>query len=169
MATSSLVKTALYGEGEILDLKVDRNRMELIRFGGVACRCQLGTNSLRGVSSESESPSTSLFNPNNLSCSGYTDVPEGTISPTSVSVSFIPPSKSSNPTPLRLLTNGEPEPSIDESRASELLAEEDLDILVDLGVEGGEAAKYWTCDFSHVSSIVFRHQAACLIQPRVMS
>ena len=24
-------------------------------------------------------------------------------------------------------------------------------VLVDLGVEGGEKANYWTCDFSHVS------------------
>nr|GFD56075.1 hypothetical protein [Tanacetum cinerariifolium] len=34
---------------------------------------------------------------------------------------------------------------------SEILAEEDLEILIDLGVKGGEGAKYWTCDFSHVS------------------
>jgi len=86
--------------------------------------------------------------------SGYTDVPEGTISPTSVSVSFIPPTASSNPAPLRLLVNGEPESNIDEKRASEILAEEDLEVLVDLGVEGGERAKYWTCDFSHVSRVV---------------
>jgi len=49
------------------------------------------------------------------------------------------------------LTNGEPEPKIDEARASEILAQEDLEVLVDLGVEGGEKANYWTCDFSHVS------------------
>ena len=49
------------------------------------------------------------------------------------------------------MTNGEPEPKIDEARASEILAQEDLEVLVDLGVEGGEKANYWTCDFSHVS------------------
>ena len=86
-----------------------------------------------------------------LFCSGYTNLPAGTISPTSVSVSFIPPKGSPNPTPLQLLTNGEPEPNIDEARGSEILAEEDLEILIDLGVKGGEGAKYWTCDFSHVS------------------
>lgn len=158
MATSSLVKTALYGEGELPGRKVDRNRTELIRCGDNACRCQLGTNPLRSVGYEPICVPSILFTqPQYFPCSGYTDVPEGTISPTSVSVSFIPPAKSSNPTPLRLLTNGEPESSIDESRASEILAEEDLDILVDLGVEGGEAAKYWTCDFSHVSPIIIRH------------
>jgi hypothetical protein len=51
------------------------------------------------------------------------------------------------------LTNGEPEPNIDEARGSEILAEEDLEILIDLGVKGGEGAKYWTCDFSHVSCV----------------
>lgn len=80
---------------------------------------------------------------------GYTDVPEDTISPTSVSVAFIPPSNSENTKSLQLLTNGEPEPNIDEERASEILKEEDLEVLVDLGVKGGQGAKYWTCDFSH--------------------
>lgn len=83
--------------------------------------------------------------------SGYTDLPQNTISPTSVSVSFVPPSESSNPKSLRLLTNGEPEANIDEVRASEILAEEDLEILIDLGVSGGEMATYWSCDLSHVS------------------
>lgn len=81
--------------------------------------------------------------------SGYTNLPAGTISPTSVSVSFLPPKGSANPAPLHLLTNGEPEPNIDEARASELLAEDDLEILIDLGVKDGQGAKYWTCDFSH--------------------
>ncbi|GHJ89670.1 hypothetical protein NliqN6_6072 [Naganishia liquefaciens] len=105
VATSSLVKTALYGQ--------DAN------WGRILCAV------------------------------GYTNLPAGTISPTSVSVSFIPPKGSPNPTPLQLLTNGEPEPNIDEARGSEILAEEDLEILIDLGVKGGEGAKYWTCDFSH--------------------
>jgi glutamate N-acetyltransferase/amino-acid N-acetyltransferase len=65
-------------------------------------------------------------------------------------VSFIPPPTSADPTPLRLLTNGEPEPNIDEERASVILAEEDVEVLVDLGVQGGQSAKYWTCDLSHV-------------------
>lgn len=68
-----------------------------------------------------------------------------------MTVSFIPSSNSSDQTPLRLLTNGEPEPNIDEDRASEILKEEDLEVVVDLGEKGGEDARVWTCDFSHVS------------------
>ncbi|WVW84632.1 arginine biosynthesis bifunctional protein ArgJ, mitochondrial [Kwoniella bestiolae CBS 10118] len=79
---------------------------------------------------------------------GYTPLSPNPISPTSVSVSFLPPASSSNTTPLRLLTNGEPEPNIDEARASEILKEEDLAIEIDLG-DGKEEAKVWTCDFSH--------------------
>jgi glutamate N-acetyltransferase/amino-acid N-acetyltransferase len=48
------------------------------------------------------------------------------------------------------LTNGEPEPSIDEERAAEILKEEDLEVEIDLG-NGAEEAEVWTCDFSHVS------------------
>jgi len=72
------------------------------------------------------------------------------INPTSVSVAFHPPSTASNPAPIRLLTNGEPEADIDEARASEILAEEDLMVVVDLG-NGSAEARVWTCDFSHVS------------------
>ncbi|WWC70721.1 glutamate N-acetyltransferase/amino-acid acetyltransferase [Kwoniella pini CBS 10737] len=79
---------------------------------------------------------------------GYTPLSPNPISPTSVSVSFLPPSSSSNTTPLRLLTNGEPESDIDEERASEILKEEDLEIEIDLG-DGKEESKVWTCDFSH--------------------
>jgi len=86
--------------------------------------------------------------------SGYTSVPDFTINPSKVSVSFVPPSISSDPLPLRLLTNGEPEPDIDENRASAILAEDELEIEVDLG-HGPEETKVWTCDFSHVS--VLRH------------
>ncbi|KAJ9118290.1 hypothetical protein QFC22_004201 [Naganishia vaughanmartiniae] len=106
VATSALVKTALYGQ--------DAN------WGRILCAV------------------------------GYTNLPAGTIDPSTVSVSFNPPASASNATPLKLLTNGEPEPEIDETRASELLKEEDLEIVIDLGVkEGGEEATYWTCDFSH--------------------
>lgn len=108
VATSSLVKTAFYGQ--------DAN------WGRILCAV------------------------------GYTDLPLDTISPQDVCVSFVPPSTASNTTPLRLLTNGEPEENIDEARASEILAEQDLEVLIDLGhKEGGIGAKYWTCDFSHVS------------------
>ena len=56
---------------------------------------------------------------------------------------------------LRLLVNGEPE-KVDEDRASAILQDEDLEIVVDLGGGelgergcGGEDAMYWFCDFSH--------------------
>jgi glutamate N-acetyltransferase/amino-acid N-acetyltransferase len=79
--------------------------------------------------------------------SGYTNVPEGSIDPTKVSVSFIP-TPATGGEPLKLLVNGEPESPIDEARASVLLAEEDLNVDVDLG-QGSEEATFWTCDFSH--------------------
>lgn len=69
-------------------------------------------------------------------------VPE--IIPEKTSVSFIPSDGSAE---LKLLVNGEPE-QVDEARAAEILAVEDLEILVRLG-GGKEEAVYWTCDFSH--------------------
>ncbi|KAI9888959.1 MAG: hypothetical protein M1814_006137 [Vezdaea aestivalis] len=82
-----------------------------------------------------------------LCATGYADAPG--VWPDSVSVSFVPTDGSEA---LKLLVNGEPE-RVDEERAAEILAFEDLEILVDLG--GGESgmgieeAVYWTCDFSH--------------------
>jgi glutamate N-acetyltransferase / amino-acid N-acetyltransferase len=70
------------------------------------------------------------------------EVPE--IVPEKTSVSFIPTDGSPE---LKLLVNGEPE-AVDEVRAAEILALEDLDIVVRLGT-GTEEATYWTCDFSH--------------------
>jgi len=43
--------------------------------------------------------------------------------------------------------NGEPE-AVDEARAAEVLAHEDVEIVVRLG-GGREEAVYWTCDFSY--------------------
>ena len=67
-------------------------------------------------------------------------------------MSFVPQAGAANREILKLLVDGEPE-AVDEVRAGEILAEEDLEILVDLGggKEGGgrEEASYWTCDFSH--------------------
>lgn len=70
------------------------------------------------------------------------EVPE--IVPEKTSVSFIPTDGSPE---LKLLVNGEPE-TVDEDRAAEILAHEDLEILVRLG-GGKEEATYWTCDYSH--------------------
>ena len=70
------------------------------------------------------------------------------LDPTRVSVSLVPTDGSA---PLPLLTLGEPE-KVDEERASEILALEDFEILVDLGGgDAAEVAQYWTCDFSYVS------------------
>ncbi|KAF9244204.1 arginine biosynthesis ArgJ [Melanogaster broomeanus] len=85
-----------------------------------------------------------------LSATGSTPL-STPLDPTLVSVSFIPSPTSSNPTPLVVLENGEPV-GVDEERASELLGEEEFDIMVDLGgqgVGGREEARYWTCDFSY--------------------
>lgn len=84
---------------------------------------------------------------------GYTPgTEEGTVVPSRTSVSFRPMDGSAE---LRLLVNGEPE-VVDEERASRILKDEDLEIVVDLGGgemgekgSGGEEAVYWFCDFSH--------------------
>lgn len=68
------------------------------------------------------------------------------IDPTRVSVSFL---TSDGSEPLKLLVNGEPQ-NMDESRAKAIISKEDIEILVEMGM-GSEGAKYWTCDFSHVS------------------
>ena len=70
--------------------------------------------------------------------------------PSLLSVSFIPTDGSA---PLPLLTHGEPE-KVDEKRAKEILKEEDLEVRVEVGL-GKESARYWTCDFSYVSWLIF--------------
>jgi glutamate N-acetyltransferase / amino-acid N-acetyltransferase len=67
------------------------------------------------------------------------------LDPTRVSVSFVP---SDGSKALPVLVNGEPE-SVDEARASQILAEEEFGIDVELGL-GNESAQFWTCDFSYV-------------------
>ncbi|KAJ5104863.1 hypothetical protein NUU61_002210 [Penicillium alfredii] len=84
---------------------------------------------------------------------GYTQgVRDGTVVPERTSVSFRPVDGSPI---LKLLVNGEPE-TVDETRASAILQNEDLEIEIDLGggdqgAAGcdGEDAVYWFCDFSH--------------------
>lgn len=77
-----------------------------------------------------------------LCATGYSGVP---VEPSKTNVSFIPNDGSE---PLKLLVNGEPE-NVDEARASQLLDEEDVNILVTLGTGGGQSTEFWTCDFSH--------------------
>ncbi|ORY79979.1 hypothetical protein BCR37DRAFT_394045 [Protomyces lactucae-debilis] len=99
IATSALVKTALYGQ--------DAN------WGRILC------------------------------ATGYAGV--ASVVPGKTCVSFIPTDGSPR---LALLVDGEPE-HVDEARASEILAMEDLAIEVTLGTGAGHEATYWTCDFSH--------------------
>jgi glutamate N-acetyltransferase/amino-acid N-acetyltransferase len=87
-----------------------------------------------------------------LCATGYSQISEpgmpatevNEIVPEKTSVSFIPSDGSPE---LKLLVNGEPE-AVDETRAAEVLAHEDVEIVVRLG-GGKEEAVYWTCDFSH--------------------
>lgn len=83
---------------------------------------------------------------------GYTpDLSPGAVVPERTSVSFIPVGSDSGSPELQLLVRGEPE-TVDETRAKQILQNEDLEIRVDLGGgEGGagkEEASYWFCDFS---------------------
>lgn len=83
---------------------------------------------------------------------GYTpDLSSGAVVPERTSVSFIPVGSDSGSPELRLLVRGEPQ-AVDETRAKQILQNEDLEIRVDLGGgEGGagkEEASYWFCDFS---------------------
>lgn len=78
-----------------------------------------------------------------LCATGYSGV--AGVVPEKTNVSFVPTDGSAE---LKLLVNGEPE-NVDEARASEILAMEDLEIQVTLGTGGGKEAAYYTCDFSH--------------------
>jgi glutamate N-acetyltransferase/amino-acid N-acetyltransferase len=78
-----------------------------------------------------------------LCATGYSGVAD--VVPEKTNVSFIPTDASKE---LKLLVNGEPE-NVDEERASQILAMEDLEIRVSLGTGGGQEAVYYTCDFSH--------------------
>jgi glutamate N-acetyltransferase/amino-acid N-acetyltransferase len=73
---------------------------------------------------------------------GYSEID---VEPTKTNVSFIPTDGTEE---LKLLVNGEPQ-LVDEERASEILELEDLQIEVDLGLEGNGKCQFWTCDLSH--------------------
>jgi len=87
---------------------------------------------------------------------GYAGVP---INPNTTSVSFVPRGGLDGDPKLKLLVNvtrpiialltqGEPE-AVDEDLAAKILAEEQLEIEVNLGLGGGYEARYYTCDFSY--------------------
>ncbi|OLL25963.1 Arginine biosynthesis bifunctional protein ArgJ, mitochondrial [Neolecta irregularis DAH-3] len=77
-----------------------------------------------------------------LAAIGYAGVD---VNPQTTSVSFL---STTGGCDLPLLENGEPV-QVDESYASEILKEEDIEIKVSLGTNGGGSARMWTCDFSH--------------------
>ncbi|KAI9652522.1 MAG: hypothetical protein M1831_006713 [Alyxoria varia] len=94
---------------------------------------------------------------------GYADgIPEGAIDPAKVSVSFLrrPSQGGGSVEQLRLLRNGEPA-GFSEAKASEFLADEDLEILICLHDPQDSSAEvrdeperqsdvlFWTCDMSH--------------------
>lgn len=77
---------------------------------------------------------------------GYTEgLTESAVEVPNMTVSFVPLDGSPE---LKLLVKGEPQP-VDETRANQILQDEDLEIRVDLGSPGDAEASYWFCDFSH--------------------
>lgn len=77
---------------------------------------------------------------------GYTEgLTESAVELPNMTVSFVPLDGSPE---LKLLVNGEPQ-QVDETRAKQILQDEDLEIRVDLGSPGDAEASYWFCDFSH--------------------
>ena len=71
-------------------------------------------------------------------------VAKGAMNPAATSLKFVPADGSEE---MVLLKDGEPT-ALDEARAKEVLAFEDLEVVLSLGT-GKEEASYWTCDFSH--------------------
>lgn len=91
-----------------------------------------------------------------LCAAGYAAVPSSSpawsLDPTKVNVSFVPPPNASGLSPIHTLKNGVPQ-HVDEVKAAELLAQED--IYIDMDLQGGSwkegacaEAVFWTCDFS---------------------
>jgi len=75
---------------------------------------------------------------------GYSPVSHP-IDPTKVSVSIQTLDCSQQ---ILLLRNGEPEPHIDEQKASAILQQEDLRIHIHLGLPNGHHSNFYTCDLS---------------------
>ncbi|KNE67196.1 glutamate N-acetyltransferase/amino-acid acetyltransferase [Allomyces macrogynus ATCC 38327] len=100
IATSPLVKTALYGQ--------DAN------WGRILCAV------------------------------GYASVPGGV----ALDAGAVSLKVRSNGGELKLVENGQPKYPIDEAVASKILAEEEIEIVVDMGMGSKAQANYYTCDFS---------------------
>ena len=111
---------------------------------------------------------------------GYTEgLMEEDIQPTKVSVSFIGRRTGATEV-LPLLLCGEPQ-VVDEVKASKMLAEEDLEILIQLNdsnegesfdpEDSEEDVLFWTCDFSHEYGMsIFHFLPVCvLLSPQLLS
>jgi glutamate N-acetyltransferase/amino-acid N-acetyltransferase len=138
IATSALVKTALYGK--------DAN------WGRILCAIGYAP----GIMESREVPlhkSIASFSekPDRLTRDSHHKSTYNPVKPEETSVSFIPADGSEE---LKLLVRGEPE-QVDEERAKQILEMEDLEISVKLsdkpGKEGPSKLEevFWTCDFSH--------------------
>ncbi|KAK3710605.1 Arginine biosynthesis bifunctional protein ArgJ, mitochondrial [Vermiconidia calcicola] len=132
IATSPLVKTALYGK--------DAN------WGRILCAIGYAPGIIRnpGLGLRAEGP------PEEKRSNGPPKT-HAQVSMQSTSVSFVPSDGSEE---LKLLTLGEPA-EVDEVRAKEILEMEELEILVNLDDDPDKKSRhmheavYWTCDFSH--------------------
>lgn len=135
IATSALVKTALYGK--------DAN------WGRILCAIGYAP----GIMESREVPLNSVISDGPLAFARDSRPlkPYNPVKPHETSVSFIPADGSEE---LKLLVRGEPE-QVDEERAKQILEMEDLEILVKLNDKPDAQAPpkieevFWTCDFSH--------------------
>ena len=136
IATSALVKTALYGK--------DAN------WGRILCAIGYAP----GIMESREVPLHSIISDGALASAARKSRPSkpyNPVKPQETSVSFIPADGSEE---LKLLVRGEPE-QVDEERAKQILEMEDLEILVKLNDKPDAQAPpkieevFWTCDFSH--------------------
>jgi len=139
IATSALVKTALYGK--------DANWGRILCAIGYAPGIMESREVPLSHAIAEGKPASKHMKPSarKLSMSYTPVVPQHT------SVSFIPADGSEE---LKLLVRGEPE-QVDEERAKQILEMEDLEILVKLTDTPGKKGPsrfqelFWTCDFSH--------------------
>ena len=127
------------------------------------CRSEIGAGEIAKSIAKSPLIKTALYgkdaNWGRILCAiGYAGIEDHrTVVPERTSVSFIPTDGSPE---LKLVVNGEPE-IVDEERASQILQQEDLHIMVDLGT-GKHGSDYWFCDFSHeVSSLHSVEKQSC--------
>lgn len=137
IATSALVKTALYGK--------DAN------WGRILCAIGYAPGIMPSRALPTDRP-LAYSKARTLRLSEDEMRQARPVVPHQTSVSFIPADGSEE---LKLLVRGEPE-QVDEERAKQILEMEDLEILVDLSDkpdlprdERSIEEVFWTCDFSH--------------------